>query len=189
MYIYSTYDYDGSHEMSRSLLARAFDHCMMDVAASEKSSLGLSGCELVERIETSEHGKPFVPGWLAFSVSHTENAWAVLIADNPCGLDIQFPRECNMEKIADRFYTDEERALVADEGEDAFWQIWTRREAAVKAVGATVVSNIPDVTDMSVEIEDKRFWLHEFELLGADIAPYGAICTEDEPLTVHYFRL
>lgn len=190
MYIYSSYDFDGSRDMSRALLAKAFDHCMNDFATPETAQLGITGRQLVQLIETGEHGKPYIEDFLSFSVSHTGNAWAVLIATEDCGLDIQFSKPCrNMDRISEKYYTEEERALIAEEGEEAFWKVWTRREAAIKAVGATVVSSVPDVTGESVVIDGTEYWLSEVELLGAAEIPYGAMCTREEPKAIHYFRL
>lgn len=190
MYIYSSYDYDGTKEKSRELLVRAFDACLHDFAVDqEAASLGIAGKDLVNLIQTNEHGKPYIEDWMHFSISHTENAWAILISNNPCGLDIQFPRDCKISQIAERFYSEEEKKLVAEEGDDAFWRVWARREAAIKAIGKTVLSTIPDTTGESIELEGEKYWMHEVELLGADEPPFGAVCTIEEPLTVHYFRL
>lgn len=189
MYIYSTYEFDGSREMSRELLARAFDNCMLDFASYEAADMGITGTDLVSMIEYTEHGKPYIKDWIEFSISHSGNAWAVLIATEPCGIDVQFAREGKLDEIADKYYTEEERELIEKEGVDAFWRVWTRREAAAKAVGATVFSRIPDVTGMMTELDGEEYWLYDIELLGADVAPYGAICTKEDPLSIHYYRL
>lgn len=189
MYIYSSYEFDGSHEMSRALLAKAFDHCMNDFATPETAQMGITGAQLVSLIETGEHGKPYIEDFLHFSISHSENAWAVLIASEECGLDIQYAKPCKMDRISEKYYTDEERALMASEGEEAFWKVWSRREAAIKAIGATIVSKIPDVTGESIILEGEEYWFSEVELLGAAEPPFGAMCTREEPKAIHYFKL
>ncbi len=167
MYILSCTDYDGKRETSRKLLAKA-----IDVYNAENGIDAASGEELVAAIITGEQGKPSIPGWKDFSISDTENIWAVLIADAPCGFDIQLERPCKMESIASKYYAPEDCRLIEEEGETAFWRIWARREAAIKAIGATVLSRVPAVGGDTIELEGQEYRLFDTEVHGA----YGAIC-------------
>ena len=185
MYILTCTDYDGKRETSKALLARAIDFYNADLGID----MGMSGAELVETIVTGEHGKPSIPGWREFSISDTENVWAILIADIECGFDIQLTRPCKIDQIALKYFDDEDIKMIIEEGEEAFWRIWTRREAAIKAIGATVLNKIPAVGGDIVELEGREFFLYDVEPLGVPENLYGAMCLPAEAGEIHYFRL
>ena len=85
-------------------------------------------------------GKPAVPG-LEFNLSHSGDRMAVAFArEAPLGLDIEeiAPR-LHARDIADRYFTPEERALLATPNDTLFrrrfFQLWTAKEAVMKATG------------------------------------------------------
>ncbi|WP_102225042.1 4'-phosphopantetheinyl transferase family protein [Acidimangrovimonas sediminis] len=85
-------------------------------------------------------GKPSLPGGPAFNLSHA-GGWAALAvcdADLPLGLDIEAHRAVEPE-VAERFFAPAEaaalRGLRGPARETAFFRLWTRKEALVKAVG------------------------------------------------------
>lgn len=139
----------------------------------------------------TEKGKPYVImasdggtgrmiDGLHFSVSHSGDLWSCLMADRPCGLDLQELRPCNYEKLAARFYTPVEQAYVTTAARDAgktgslqaFYKIWTRREALAKYTGLgffgmgadrpPLVSEDGKLLD-SVEWNGRQVWFEEME--------------------------
>ena len=87
-----------------------------------------------------EKGKPYFPGLdVFFSVSHSGNWWACLMAQDPVGLDIEIPgKSRNFIKIAERFFTEEECEYVKRNGTDRFIDMWVRKEAFVKYLGTGI---------------------------------------------------
>ncbi len=87
----------------------------------------------------TEHGKPYFPDLpLEVSVSHTGRLFAALIAEDgvgPVGLDVQSMRTAPYEKIARRFFTEEEYDYVLRHGKNEFYRLWTRKEALTKYWG------------------------------------------------------
>lgn len=185
MYIFSNYEYDGSKEMSRALLVKAMNAYILDGAVSCDES----GEELVERIAIGETGKPYVDGWHYFSISHSENAWAVAIESVPCGLDIQYKKPCDYERIADKVFCEEDAALVKQNGEDEFFKLWTRKEAAVKAVGRSVFGDMPSLQGNVIFIDEKEHMLLDVEVLGAEEPPFGAVCSAEDIKAIHYLNI
>lgn len=123
----------------------------------------------------SEAGKPFIPGGRHFSISHSEGSWAVLVADEECGLDIQFERTADELKIAKRWYHPDESAVVAED-EDAFFRIWTRREALVKAAGTGIMSaSLPSTLADEVQYEGTTWQLKDVDIPGID---HAAVCAK-----------
>ena len=90
------------------------------------------------------HGKPFLlnsPADIQFNLSHSHGFMvAAVCLNSPIGVDIEKkdPRFRAME-IAERFFCDGEKEQIAglDAGArlEAFFQIWTAKEAVLKATG------------------------------------------------------
>lgn len=100
-----------------------------------------SGHAPLPPIAFSEKGKPFfTEGELHFNISHSGRIALCALSDRPIGADIEpIKKEFTKreEDIARRFFTEEERRLLAaapDKGK-AFTEIWVRKEALVKRSG------------------------------------------------------
>lgn len=95
------------------------------------------------------HGKPFLPeGGLHFNVSHThELALYAIARDHEVGVDVEWMRpQVAHEQIAARFFSLEEQEALAqvpdEERQAAFYNIWTRKEAYVKARGDGIAAGL-----------------------------------------------
>ena len=91
------------------------------------------------RFTTGPQGKPALAAQLElpFNLSHA-GGWALVAVGEraPVGVDVERPRErLESERLAERFFTEREARFVA-ERPAAFLELWTRKEALVKAVGA-----------------------------------------------------
>ncbi|WP_068308705.1 4'-phosphopantetheinyl transferase family protein [Aliiruegeria sabulilitoris] len=88
--------------------------------------------------ETCENRKPFLPGGPEFNLSHAAGWAALVIDDEPVGVDIERFRTVEP-GIAERFFSPAEvaalDALPLEEREGGFFRCWTRKEAFVKAIG------------------------------------------------------
>lgn len=185
MIIYYTHDYSNHKGESRALLERA-------IAAHTGSEDEAS--RLVRLIGTSgEYGKPYIPGFATFSVSHSVNTWAVLIADDAgdegkagagaaCGLDIQYPRTVDAPAIAKRFFAPEDAELVG-RMPDQFFRIWARREALIKAAGTSVAgTDVPAVQGDTAEYGGVVYRIRDIAVPGQEM--YAAICTSGRDTAV-----
>jgi len=88
------------------------------------------------------HGKPALActkAGLHFNVSHAGDALLVAVAlDRPIGVDVEdTQRDVEIEGLAARYFTAEERAtvLTSEEPRAAFFRAWVRKEAVLKARG------------------------------------------------------
>ena len=102
--------------------------------------LGLDPAEL--GFDYGEHGKPALSsGELQFNMSHShEMALYAIALDRQIGVDIEWPRTTvAYDHIAARFFSVREQAALAERPEierrAAFYNIWTRKEAYLKARG------------------------------------------------------
>lgn len=90
------------------------------------------------------HGKPYLdpnPDGLQFNLSHSQDQaiYAINLGES-LGVDIEWiSPEIETQPLAARFFTPGERQRIASLPEDqqrhAFYQIWTRKEAVMKATG------------------------------------------------------
>ena len=97
------------------------------------------------RFVYGEHGKPALEdGALHFNLSHSGDlALVALAADRPVGVDIEFRRDrVSSDAIARRFFAADEvealQALGESRRKEAFFRVWTRKEAYLKALGAGI---------------------------------------------------
>lgn len=81
------------------------------------------------------HGKPFFPERdIHFSLSHTGNAVFCAVSERPVGMDAQVRIPCR-ERVAERCFTERERAWMAADPEERFTRLWTMKEAYLKRGG------------------------------------------------------
>jgi 4'-phosphopantetheinyl transferase len=104
-------------------------------------------CEAQEvRFDYGDNGKPFLHphhdnAGLQFNLAHSHQMALYAIAlQRAVGVDVEYKRRLtDGGKIAHRFFSPDEAKLVVDaapgEQQQAFFQIWTRKEAYIKAIG------------------------------------------------------
>lgn len=94
-------------------------------------------------LERGPHGKPYAPDlpWLQFNLSHAGSHVLLAFARKQAiGVDIEaVDRSVRVDEVARRFFAASEadvlQALPADQRTRAFVQLWTRKEAVLKAIG------------------------------------------------------
>ncbi len=114
----------------------------------------------------SEEGKPVFQGHpeVYFNISHSGDYVVLAFGSRELGVDIERVRRAGL-KTARRFFTGEEYEYLLEtreeERDDAFFRIWTGKEAVVKAAGCGL-SVSPErfcVLGEEVELEGKRYEL------------------------------
>ena len=92
-------------------------------------------------IETAEHGKPFISGRpFDVNVSHSGELIAVAVSATAVGIDVEQVQERTaIDAIAERYFQEQEvrflRGLTPEGKRRAFFDLWTTKEAAMKADG------------------------------------------------------
>lgn len=116
----------------------------------------------------TENGKPYVKNTagrnkpdIYISASHSKNLFVCLIGDKPLGIDLQHGIKVKHEKIAGRYFAEDEAELVRRLGAPEFFKLWTRKEAFSKYTGnglrdvmaRTSVLNRNDVEFLDFQLE------------------------------------
>jgi 4'-phosphopantetheinyl transferase len=101
-------------------------------------------------IAVGEHGKPFLAdGALEFNLADSADVAVIAISDEgPVGVDVELVRPIEHERLARRFFSMLECAALdeAPDPEHAFFTIWTRKEAVVKATGRGISGGLSAFT-------------------------------------------
>lgn len=157
-------------------------HTLLEKAVAEHIGDKERAAELIKEIHScTQYGKPIIDGFDEFSISHSNNTWAVLVADFMCGFDIQYSRDADVSKLAEKYYSEQERELVKKSGNGEFFRIWARREALVKAVGTTIVNtDLPDVLGSRVEFEDEVWIMKDVVIPGTDACAAACVLVDEE---------
>ena len=198
MIICYTDGYSGKREQSHELLELAIAYMLSQGGGAALADAKLRAASLVRSMKRGEQGKPYIEGFMPFSISHSEGVWAVLFAESECGLDIQFARKCDVPAISRRVYAASDADAVAalmsrsageaepsaaGDGEAAgelFFRIWARREALAKAMGGTAFdSSLPSVLEDSITAGGRSYTVCDIELPGLP-GLFAAVCIEGD---------
>jgi len=137
----------GRAELERAQRITCKDYRLQVVKARALLRVMLSRCtgESAKSFEFDEGGgtRPRLrtnPWGLHFSVSHSDDRVAVALSTAPVGIDIErVGADCSWQAIAAICFHSSERGLLQGAGggaaREAFFEIWTRKEAYLKAIG------------------------------------------------------
>ncbi|MFA7060227.1 MAG: 4'-phosphopantetheinyl transferase superfamily protein [Pedobacter sp.] len=106
------------------------------------------GSAILERLEYTETGKPFIRGAGDFNISHSGGCVALaLAADGEVGIDVEIIRSI---QIADfSRYLPEIPALETSDpslSQNMFYACWTKKEAVLKGDGSGLMAPLEQVT-------------------------------------------
>ena len=138
---------DWAGRLSAEARARAARFTDPKARARAEASEWFKACWLprelgLERVEwkTGTHGKPRLARaaseW-GFNLSHAgDYVVAALAKGVAIGVDLEsLARKTDMEALGERVFSESERELVRAGGRDAFFALWSQKEALLKALG------------------------------------------------------
>jgi 4'-phosphopantetheinyl transferase len=109
---------------------------------------------------TSDGGKPFYSGGKKFNISHSGSFVTVAFSDKEIGLDIERCTDFDIAAAIDYLHVQEQKFITdANNSSDAFFTVWTRKEAYLKAKGVGIVEglNHENCLEPSIGFEEKWF--------------------------------
>ena len=115
-------------------------------AATELLTMGVQG------LRYEENNKPVADNCFV-SISHSGDMVAVCTSENPVGIDIEKIDDTrNFEKIANRYFHGKEKEFFEQNPTaDAFYEIWTKKEAYTKIDGNGVIEIQKGFDVLSIE--------------------------------------
>lgn len=126
---------DGSFQEQHKAAYALLDACLPLFAEERHIALGAYS------IQRTEAGKPFLPEYpvLRFNLSHCRGLAACLLSPYECGVDAEMRRPLR-ERVVRRVFTEAEQEALAqaDDPDLLFTELWTMKEAYVKAVGVGI---------------------------------------------------
>lgn len=135
------------------------------------------------RLTHGSRGKPYLlgEGFPCFSLSHSSNYVFCAVADSEVGLDAQELTPYR-DKVAARWFTDPERAWLAEDPDGRFAALWAKKEAYCKFTGFGLVlppSSFTVPCPADGWDKDNRCCWKEYTF-PADVPIAVAVCCGDE---------
>jgi 4'-phosphopantetheinyl transferase len=153
---------------------------------SLKYQLIKKGCDakLIGEIQTTDRGKPFIPGTFNFSLSYSGNCAVCAVSNvNQLGVDIEIIKDVNFHEFC-KYFNDAEwsKILYSADPQRSFFHYWTRKESVLKADGRGLYVDLRDVTvdETTGRINDSniQYYFSSLSDLGDKVAV--TLCT-DQP--------
>ena len=94
----------------------------------------------------NEHGAPYLEDGPYFSISHCKQGIAVVVSDQPVGIDIEGMRKVDDGLVRKTMNVEEQAQIAAAANpEQEFIRLWTRKEAYVKMQGTGIISDMHEI--------------------------------------------
>ena len=112
----------------------SFNKYTVEAVKKEKIASTYMKNKYIGKYHRNENGKPICEG-KCFNLSHSHGVIVLVIDTVPVGIDIELTRQ--VEDDLKKFVTNEGEALYVHD-ETSFYEIWTNKEATVKADGVGI---------------------------------------------------
>jgi phosphopantetheinyl transferase len=149
----------------------------------------------IKDITRNEHGKPGIQSSnISFNLSHSEDNYALILCDSPyCGVDIQVMKSLlKFENALKSVLTDREFSILTENSSDkAFFQLWSVKEAFIKATGGSIwYGRDYDFSGILPDYSNRWIPVHEQFLYSTEIVPgtYLSFFTPLLPESLEFFN-
>ena len=122
---------------------------------------------LISSWKRLENEKPVISDWNNFSISHSGNL--VMFSDSriDLGIDVEQHVEMDFDALSDYFSRAEKEYILSSKDiKQRFFEIWVKKEAALKALGIGIVNGLKDFNCIgkSVSIKNDTWYFHKLEI-------------------------
>lgn len=105
--------------------------------------------------DRSPNGKPFIRNGIQFNISHSKNIVSVGFSDQVIGVDLEYTKDIDINPIISCLHPEEKKYIEQSSNRmKTFYNIWTRKEAYLKAKGVGVVDGLNNencITDINYQ--------------------------------------
>lgn len=131
--------------------------------------------------ERDANFKPFIKKWRHFNISHSGDLILFLLGQKRVGIDIEQVKPLEYDPLLNNFHPAEINFIETSKNKiRAFYEIWVRKEAFLKAVGIGITTNL-EKYDCTVEKMYYKgcFWYYYPLYFGNSYVAYS--CSEEHP--------
>ncbi|MDO5561132.1 MAG: 4'-phosphopantetheinyl transferase superfamily protein [Oscillospiraceae bacterium] len=137
------------------------------------------------QIMRDEYRKPYLFGHedMYFNISHSGRYWICACSDAVTGVDIECASKKKYASVIDSLHSSESRYIRScTSAEDAFYNVWVRKEAVFKAAGTGILDELSSFSVISktgqfsesVHYKDLAYYITG---LNISIDSYSCLCT------------
>jgi len=113
------------------------------------------------------NNKPVIDGWKWFNISHSGDLVVFCSDEDWVGIDIEKRNECDYTGIMKYFHHEEQEYILdSDDVQKAFYEIWVKKEAFLKAAGTGIINGLKNFSCLAQQIEfrGRTGYFHEFNI-------------------------
>ena len=108
--------------------------------------------------KVDDNKKPYFENGPFFNISHAGDKVVVVFSENhSVGVDVEKITEIGSENLSVYFHH-EERHSLEPYSNDAFFKIWTRKEALLKAIGIGILNGLNQVSVLNDDVDFNGHW-------------------------------
>ncbi|MCX6180714.1 MAG: 4'-phosphopantetheinyl transferase superfamily protein [Bacteroidetes bacterium] len=132
--------------------------------------------------KTDQKGKPYLTQGRYFNITHSGDYVLVAFSKDEIGVDLEKIKEIDVESFLGFLHIDEKTHLQSNPDKESFYEVWTRKEAFLKAQGIGIVKGLNNENCLNSLVEKERKWF--IQSLTFDKEYKLAICTTIENAAV-----
>lgn len=144
-----------------------------------------NSAHLLERFDKDRNNKPFIEGWRRFNIAHSGSV-SVFAYGNSFHIGIDIEKNVNFgyhDIISNFHYREEEFILKSINPLNAFYEVWVKKEAVLKAMGIGIVNGINNFCTLNEHInQSNKDWYTQKVLIAENYTAF--VCSESISETV-----
>ncbi|MES2873706.1 MAG: 4'-phosphopantetheinyl transferase superfamily protein [Bacteroidota bacterium] len=146
---------------------------------------------LIAEWQRDQSNKPYINGWKFFNISHSYEIVVFASDDKSIGIDIERLEEINYLEISEHFHIQEREFIMnAECTQSAFYEIWVKKEAFLKAVGIGITNGLKEFNCIGDEVRYKaHIWYFQKLEIHKDYMCYLCTSKKEYNIIINEFHL
>lgn len=162
------------YKMSKDRQSRLLARLMIKQYLQEKKYDGT-----LDNWQKTINKKPFILNGPAFNITHSEDRVAVAFSNQSIGIDIEKKTDVDVQGLSTYLHHQEKIYIDgASDKQDAFFTIWAKKEAYLKATGKGIASSLSKISVVEdIVFENREHWYLQEIILDRAYKCY--VCAPD----------
>lgn len=121
--------------------------------------------ELINKWKKDSYNKPYIEGWDYFSISHSAEIVVFVYAKSRVGIDVEHQVSISESDIIEYLHPAERAYIsISENFREHFFQIWTKKESALKAIGHGLINGLNQFSCLEDRINWQNITWHFTEI-------------------------